>query len=61
MKITDPRFKWIPSAKTDITKTWKRNGWKPTTEAERAARQRKTEESVKVEENPVVIRFRREK
>lgn len=41
MKITDPRFKYTPSLSTNITSTWKRFGFKPTTEAERLARQRR--------------------
>jgi hypothetical protein len=39
MKITDPRFKYTPSISTNITTTWKRFGFKRTTECERIARQ----------------------
>lgn len=39
MRLLDPRFKWVSSTDTDVRKTWKRHGFKPTTEADRAARQ----------------------
>jgi len=29
MLITDPRFKYVPVAKTDVRETWRRFGWKP--------------------------------
>jgi hypothetical protein len=41
MKIYDPRFKYTQSMSTNIVSTWKRFGFKPTTEAERLARQRR--------------------
>ena len=41
MKILDSRFKYTPSMSTNIVSTWKRHGFKPTTEAERLARQRR--------------------
>ena len=41
MGLLDSRFKYIPSVKTNIVTTWKRHGFKPTTEAERQARQRR--------------------
>ena len=28
--ILDPRFKYIPSAQTDVQRTWMKYGWKPT-------------------------------
>lgn len=31
--IHDPRFRYTPAAKTDITQTWRRYGWVPPTEA----------------------------
>ena len=40
MNLLDPRFKYTPSTSTNIVSTWKRHGFKPTTEAERRARQR---------------------
>jgi hypothetical protein len=30
--ILDSRFKYTPAAFTDITKTWRRFGWKPLAE-----------------------------
>ena len=41
MRILDARFKYTPSTSTNIVATWKRHGYKPTTEAERMARQRR--------------------
>ena len=41
MRILDARFKYTPSTNTNIVTTWKRHGYKPTTEAERLARQRR--------------------
>jgi hypothetical protein len=40
MRIYDARFKYTPSMNTNIVSTWKKFGFKPTTEAERLARQR---------------------
>jgi hypothetical protein len=41
MRLLDTRFKYTPSTSTNIVATWKRYGYKPTTEAERQARQRR--------------------
>jgi hypothetical protein len=41
MRIYDSRFKYTPSTSTNIVSTWKRFGFKPTTESERLARQRR--------------------
>jgi hypothetical protein len=41
MRILDARFKYTPSTSTNVVATWKRHGYKPTTEAERNARQRR--------------------
>ena len=40
MRLLDPSFKYTPSMSTDIVKTWKRHGFKPTTETERQRRLR---------------------
>jgi hypothetical protein len=40
MRLLDPRFKYVSSAKTDISATWRRYGFRPTTDAERRARHR---------------------
>ena len=45
MRLLDPRFKYISSAKTDISATWRRYGFRPTTDAERRARQRLSTEA----------------
>ena len=44
MNLTDPRFKWVRPENTNVSATWKKHGWKPTTEAERKARQERAEE-----------------
>ena len=41
MRLLDAKFKYTPSTSTNITSTWRRFGFKPTTEAERTARQRR--------------------
>jgi hypothetical protein len=40
MRLLDPRFRYIPAARTDVSVTWRRFGFRPTTESERRARQR---------------------
>ncbi len=40
MRLLDPRFRYVPAAKTDILTTWRRFGFRPTTDSERRARQR---------------------
>jgi hypothetical protein len=39
MKMLDTKFRYVPSAHTNVVATWKRFGFRPTTEAERRARQ----------------------
>ena len=41
MRLLDAGFKYTPSTSTNIVATWKRHGYRPTTEAERIARQRR--------------------
>lgn len=36
--LLDPRFKYVPAARTDVAATWRRFGFKPTTDAQRRAR-----------------------
>lgn len=58
MNILNPRFKYTKSVDTKIESTWKKFGFKPTTEAERQARQRRFDE----EPPPANVRpLRREK
>jgi hypothetical protein len=40
MRLLDQRFRYIPAANTDVAATWRRFGFRPTTESERRARQR---------------------
>lgn len=32
--LHDPRFRYTPAAQTDVTRTWRRQGWVPPTEAD---------------------------
>ena len=45
MRLLDPRFKYIPAARTDVAATWRRFGFKPMTEAERRSRKLRSEDS----------------
>jgi hypothetical protein len=40
MRLLDPRFRYVPAAKTDVLATWRRFGFRPMTDSERRARQR---------------------
>ena len=40
MRLLDPRFRYVPAAKTDVLATWRRFGFRPVTDSERRARQR---------------------
>lgn len=39
-RILDPDFKYTPAAAQSVADTWRRFGFKPTTEAERKARRK---------------------
>ena len=54
MRLLDARFKYTPSTNTNIVSTWKRHGYKPTTEAERQARQRRAMGGATTKEGSVV-------
>jgi hypothetical protein len=43
MRLLDARFKYTPSTSTNVVSTWRKFGFRPTTEAERNARQRRVE------------------
>ena len=51
MNILDPRFKYTSSISTNVSRTWRKFGFTPTTEAERIARQRKCNEEFEVDAN----------
>ena len=38
MRLLDRNFKYIPSSETDVANTWRRFGFRPTTEKERRER-----------------------
>jgi hypothetical protein len=40
MRLLDQRFRYVPAAQTDVLATWRRFGFRPTTDSERRARQR---------------------
>ena len=44
MNILDRRFEYRDSASTNIADTWRKHGFRPTTDEERAARQVRTPE-----------------
>jgi hypothetical protein len=46
MRLLDSRFKYIPSTSTNVASTWRKFGFRPTTDAERSARQRRLQTSV---------------
>lgn len=52
MRLLDPRFKYTPSVSTNIVSTWKRHGFKATTEAERLARQRQARRTQETASGP---------
>ncbi len=39
--ILHESFRYVPAATTSVAATWRRFGWRPTTDAERAARSRR--------------------
>jgi hypothetical protein len=41
MPLLDRNFPYVPSAHTDISATWRRFGFRPTTDSERRARQQR--------------------
>jgi hypothetical protein len=45
MRLLDPRFKYVPAARTDVAATWRKFGFKPTTDADRKSRMLRPEPS----------------
>jgi hypothetical protein len=41
MTIRDPSWRYVPASQTNVSATWRRFGFKPTTQAERDSRQRR--------------------
>ena len=44
--ILDPSFRYVPSVATSVVSTWRRAGWRPTTDEERKARRQPAAELV---------------
>ena len=44
--ILDPAFRYVPSFATSVAATWRRFGWRPTTDEERKTRRRRDMELV---------------
>jgi len=44
--ILDASFRYVPSVATSVASTWRRAGWRPTTDEERKARRQPTAELV---------------
>ena len=42
--ILDPSFHYVPSVATSVVSTWRRAGWRPTTDEERRVRRQPTAE-----------------
>ena len=38
--ILDPSFRYVPAVATSVASTWRRAGWRPTTDEDRRAQQR---------------------
>ena len=44
--ILDASFRYVPSVATSVASTWRRAGWRPTTDEQRKARRQPTAELV---------------
>jgi hypothetical protein len=44
--ILDPSFRYVPAVATSVAATWRRAGWRPTTDEERRARRYPRDELV---------------
>jgi len=44
--ILDRSFRYVPAAATSVVQTWRRFGWRPTTDDERKRRDQRTAELV---------------
>ena len=56
--ILDHSFHYVPAAATSVAETWRRFGWRPTTDDQRKAR-RRPETSIAVDSIAAVRPFRR--
>jgi hypothetical protein len=52
MGLLDARFKYIPAARTDVAATWRRFGFRPTTDAERRFRSAQGDDGAADETRP---------
>jgi hypothetical protein len=59
MGLLDPRFKYIPAARTDVAATWRRFGFRPTTDAERRFRNTQIDDGAADETRPTGFVARR--
>ena len=55
MRLLDPRFRYVPAAHTDVSSTWRRFGFRPTTDSERRARQRAGLDATSVDTAPADV------
>lgn len=53
--ILDSSFRYVPAATTSVADTWRRFGWRPTTDEERAIRQRPHQRSLALPVTPGVL------
>lgn len=60
MRLLDKRFKYVSSGETDVSLTWRKFGFKPTTETERRARQRRLEQAEAAAGSPELVVSRTE-
>jgi hypothetical protein len=57
--ILDDSFRYVPAAATSVAETWRRFGWRPTTDEQRKAR-RRGEADIAVDSVAAVMPIRRD-